>query len=68
MQAFFIYFGIPSALGFQMSALTAGIITLSLNAGAYMTEIVRGGIQSVDKGRWRLPAASVSATCLPCAK
>lgn len=51
VQAFFIYFGIPSALGFQMTALTAGIITLSLNAGAYMTEIVRGGIQSVDKGQ-----------------
>jgi polar amino acid transport system substrate-binding protein len=51
VQAFFIYFGIPSALGFQMSALTAGIITLSLNAGAYMTEIVRGGILSVDKGQ-----------------
>ncbi|MGV9801539.1 amino acid ABC transporter substrate-binding protein/permease [Mycobacterium sp. NPDC003449] len=51
VQAFFIYFGIPSALGFQMSALTAGIITLSLNAGAYMTEIVRGGIQSVDTGQ-----------------
>ncbi len=51
VQAFFIYFGIPSALHFQMSALTAGIITLSLNAGAYMTEIVRGGIQAVDKGQ-----------------
>lgn len=51
VQAFFIYFGIPAALGFQMSAMTAGIITLSLNAGAYMTEIVRGGIQSVDKGQ-----------------
>jgi glutamine transport system substrate-binding protein/glutamine transport system permease protein len=51
VQAFFIYFGIPAALGFQMSAFTAGIITLSLNAGAYMTEIVRGGIQSVDKGQ-----------------
>ncbi|NLU82662.1 amino acid ABC transporter substrate-binding protein/permease [Rhodococcus sp. HNM0569] len=51
VQAFFIYFGIPAALHFQMSAFTAGIITLSLNAGAYMTEIVRGGIQSVDKGQ-----------------
>ncbi|SBS78620.1 Polar amino acid ABC transporter, inner membrane subunit [uncultured Mycobacterium sp.] len=51
VQAFFIYFGIPTALDFQMSALTAGVITLSLNAGAYMTEIVRGGIQSVDKGQ-----------------
>ncbi|CCW14463.1 glutamine transport system permease protein GlnP [Rhodococcus aetherivorans] len=51
VQAFFIYFGIPAAAGFQMSAFTAGIITLSLNAGAYMAEIVRGGILSVDKGQ-----------------
>ncbi|MGE2770446.1 ABC transporter substrate-binding protein/permease [Rhodococcus sp. 1.20] len=51
VQAFFIYFGIPAALHFQMSAFTAGIITLSLNAGAYMAEIVRGGILSVDKGQ-----------------
>ncbi len=51
VQAFFIYFGVPAALNFQMSAFTAGIITLSLNAGAYMTEIVRGGILSVDKGQ-----------------
>jgi polar amino acid transport system permease protein len=51
VQAFFIYFGIPAALDFQMSAFTAGIITLSLNAGAYMAEIVRGGILSVDPGQ-----------------
>ncbi|WP_094274402.1 amino acid ABC transporter substrate-binding protein/permease [Rhodococcus sp. OK302] len=51
VQAFFIYFGIPAALDFQMSAFTAGVITLSLNAGAYMAEIVRGGVLSVDKGQ-----------------
>lgn len=51
VQAFFIYFGIPAALDFQMSAFTAGVITLSLNAGAYMAEIVRGGILAVDKGQ-----------------
>lgn len=51
VQAFFIYFGIPTAMGIQMTAMTAGIITLSLNAGAYMTEIVRGGIQAVDSGQ-----------------
>lgn len=49
--AFFIYFGIPVALGIRLDAMTAGIITLSLNAGAYMAEIVRAGIQSVDKGQ-----------------
>lgn len=51
VQAFFIYFGIPAALDFRISAITAGLITLSLNAGAYMAEIVRGGIESVDKGQ-----------------
>lgn len=51
VQAFFIYFGIPAALDFKMPAITAGIITLSLNAGAYITEIIRGGILSVDKGQ-----------------
>ena len=51
VQAFFIYFGIPAALDFRISAVVAGLITLSLNAGAYMAEIVRGGIQSVDKGQ-----------------
>jgi glutamine transport system permease protein len=64
VQAFFIYFGIPAALGFQMSAFTAGIITLSLNAGAYMTEIVRGGIQSVDKGQMEA-ARSLGVGYLP---
>nr|WP_235852138.1 amino acid ABC transporter substrate-binding protein/permease [Niallia nealsonii] len=51
VQAFFIYFGIPAALDFRISAIAAGLITLSLNAGAYMAEIVRGGIESVDKGQ-----------------
>lgn len=49
--AFFVYFGIPLATGIRLNALTAGIIALSLNAGAYMAEIVRAGIQSVDKGQ-----------------
>lgn len=49
--AFFIYFGIPMATGIKLNALVAGIIALSLNAGAYMAEIVRAGIQSIDKGQ-----------------
>ncbi|MFC5702723.1 amino acid ABC transporter permease [Cohnella faecalis] len=51
VQAFFIYFGLPSVLDFRITALTAGTIALSLNAGAYMAEIFRAGIQSVDKGQ-----------------
>lgn len=49
--AFFIYFAIPQALGFTMPIWTAAILALSLNAGAYVTEIIRGGIQSIDKGQ-----------------
>ena len=51
VQAFFLYFGMTGALGFNISAETAGIIVISLNAGAYMAEIFRGGIQSIDKGQ-----------------
>lgn len=49
--AFFIYFGIPQAMGFTMPMFLAAILTLSLNAGAYVTEIIRGGIQSIDRGQ-----------------
>lgn len=48
---FFIYFGLPQALNIRMNATVAAIATLSLNAAAYIGEIVRGGIQAVDKGQ-----------------
>ena len=51
VQAFFIYFGVTGALGIKMSAFTAGVIALSLNAGGYLSEIFRGGIQAVDIGQ-----------------
>ncbi len=55
--AFFIYFGVPYFFqnflnkNVTLSALTAGTICLALNCGAYMAEIIRAGIQSVDKGQ-----------------
>ncbi len=57
--AYFIYFGVPYFLNtliklpttVTLSALQAGTICLALNCGAYMAEIIRGGIQSVDKGQ-----------------
>lgn len=52
VQAFFIYFGLPSVFAFKMTAITAGIITIGANAGAYMSEIFRGGILAVDKGQF----------------
>ncbi|MBG9986865.1 ABC transporter substrate-binding protein/permease [Facklamia sp. DSM 111018] len=49
--AFFIYFGIPQMTGMKFSNMTAGVLTLGLNAAAYIAEIVRGGIQSIAKGQ-----------------
>ena len=55
--AYFIYFGIPAGIqslgftSFRLDALKAGTIALSMNCGAYMAEIVRAGIQSVDRGQ-----------------
>lgn len=51
VQAFFIYFGLPNALNFKINAVVAGIIAVSLNAGAYMAEIFRAGIFAVDEGQ-----------------
>ncbi|MBR3243050.1 MAG: amino acid ABC transporter permease [Parasporobacterium sp.] len=55
--AFFVYLGVPYALnqffhaGVTLTALTAGTICLALNCGAYMAEIIRAGIQSIDPGQ-----------------
>lgn len=56
VQLFFIYFGIAQliqsfGINFSFTSFTGAVITLSLNAGAYMSEIFRGGILAVDKGQ-----------------
>lgn len=51
VQIYFVYFGIPMATGISLTEWNAGIITMSLNAGAYMAEIVRGGIEAIDGGQ-----------------
>ncbi len=51
VQALYLYFAIPMMLQFNLSALTAGILAIGLNSGAYISEIVRGAIQSVDPGQ-----------------
>jgi len=50
IQLFLIYYGLPS-IGIAMKSDTAAIIGLALNSGAYMSEIVRSAILSVDKGQ-----------------
>ena len=51
VQLFFIYFGL-SQVNIDVSNYTAGLIGLVLNNGAYLTEIVRAGIQAIHKGQF----------------
>ncbi|WLI91550.1 amino acid ABC transporter permease [Massilia sp. R2A-15] len=52
VQIFVIYYGLPS-IGIEFTPVTAGILALSLNAGAYLSESLRGAIDSIGAGQWR---------------
>ena len=49
VQLFFIFFGLPAA-GVMLSETTAAFLAMTINLGAYSTEIIRAGIQAVPKG------------------
>lgn len=51
IQLSIIYFGFPGLLNIQLSVFAAGILAFSMNSGAYVSEIIRAGIESVDKGQ-----------------
>ncbi len=59
VQLFIVYFGLPYLRwaplwpnGIKLGALTAGIITFSLNTGAYASETIRAAIASLPRGQW----------------
>jgi polar amino acid transport system permease protein len=56
LQLFFFYYALP-LMGITLSPFTAAVIGLSLNCGAYMAEIIRGGIISIDKGQFEASKA-----------
>lgn len=51
LQLLLVYFATPQLIGYDISALQAGVFTFSLNSAAYMSETIRAGIQAVDKGQ-----------------
>lgn len=51
VQAIVMYFGMQEFVGINFNPTIAGIIIVSINTGAYMVEVVRGGIESVDSGQ-----------------
>jgi len=52
VQAMIIYYGVAQAYGIDMNRTFAAILIVTINTGAYMSEIVRGGILSIDKGQY----------------
>jgi L-cystine transport system permease protein len=52
VQIFVIYYGLPT-IGIEFTPVTAGVLALSLNSGAYLSESLRGAIQSISPGQWR---------------
>ncbi len=57
VQLFMIYFGLPALLNglgmpFSLDRFVAAVIALSLNVAAYLSEVLRAGIESIDRGQW----------------
>ena len=51
IQIFLVYFALPSIIGSRVDAFFAAISACSINSGAYVAEVFRGGIQSIDVGQ-----------------
>ncbi|ALK97800.1 ABC transporter permease [Massilia sp. WF1] len=52
VQLFVVYYGLPG-IGIEFTPLAAAVLTLSLNAGAYLSESLRGAVNAVAQGQWR---------------
>ncbi len=53
IQIFIIYFALPNIVGHRIDPYVAAVAACSLNSGAYIAEIFRGGIQSISLGQYR---------------
>ncbi|HWQ30764.1 MAG TPA: amino acid ABC transporter permease [Negativicutes bacterium] len=51
VQMFIVYYGLPRLIKYDFEDITLGIVAVSLNSAAYVAEIIRAGILSIDKGQ-----------------
>ncbi|MFD1065838.1 amino acid ABC transporter permease [Oceanobacillus locisalsi] len=51
VQAIWIFFALPIITQYNLDSITAGIAVIAINSGAYIAEIVRGAVDSIDKGQ-----------------
>lgn len=52
VQVLIIYYALPEVIGISLSPFTAGVVALGINSTAYISEIVRGGINAIPEGQW----------------
>lgn len=52
VQLIWFYYALPVLIGTEIQAWLAGLLALSLYAGAFYAEVFRGGIQSIERGQW----------------
>lgn len=64
LQLTLVYYGLPQVSGYPITAFEAGILAFSLNSAAYISEIIRAGINAVDKGQFE----AVQALGIPYAR
>lgn len=57
LQLSFVYFALPVLTGYEITVFQAGVAAFSLNSGAYVSEIIRAGIQAIDKGQFEASKA-----------
>ncbi|MBE7200970.1 MAG: amino acid ABC transporter permease [Parafilimonas terrae] len=57
VQLFLIYFGLPISFGIRLSPLTAGLLTLMINTGAFMAVITQAAVDEVPRGQWEASRA-----------
>ena len=51
VQAIWLFYALPLIIQYTLPSLLAGIIVIGINSGAYIAEIVRGAVQSIDTGQ-----------------
>jgi His/Glu/Gln/Arg/opine family amino acid ABC transporter permease subunit len=57
LQLSFVYFATPALTGYQIGVFLSGIIAFSLNSGAYVSEVIRGGIEGIEHGQFEAAKA-----------